>query len=309
MAKYAYWANSLTGGGTGALDAIDGANLNDLDMAIVVTGSNVYIYSLDADSGAAESSPNVISPDANAGNKRWILVQVRNLPNELENLTTAEIQQLENIGATTISSAQWGYLGACTAAGGALLDDADADTQLGTLGLSTELKNLTTAEIQQLENIGATTISAAQWGYLGALTTHPISGDGTAGRILRGIYLAMEDGTNANTLKCSVTSFWNGDNIAVTDNIAKDTTTGHFRLDSTGKFFYIKNTGLSGNCVYAIGVLARNQTGTAATCDVYPSANDIVVRLRNNTTDAALDFTILVDSGFIRIYIFYITDA
>lgn len=35
-------------------------------------------------------------------------------------------------------------------------------------GFPDELKNLVTAEIQQLENIGATTISAAQWGYLGA---------------------------------------------------------------------------------------------------------------------------------------------
>lgn len=35
-------------------------------------------------------------------------------------------------------------------------------------GFDDELKNLTQAEIQQLENIGATTISAAQWGYLGA---------------------------------------------------------------------------------------------------------------------------------------------
>lgn len=83
-------------------------------------------------------------------------------------LTAAESTQLEAIGTTTISAAQWGYLGACTAQGGALLDDADADTQLATLGLSTNLGDLTDVEAAQLENIGTTTISAAQWGYLGA---------------------------------------------------------------------------------------------------------------------------------------------
>lgn len=36
---------------------------------------------------------------------------VDGFPDELKNLTTAEIQQLENIGSSTISSSQWGYLG------------------------------------------------------------------------------------------------------------------------------------------------------------------------------------------------------
>jgi len=52
-------------------------------------------------------------------------------------ISNAELQQLSKIGATTISEAQWGYLGACTAAGGALLDDADAAAQRTTLGLGT----------------------------------------------------------------------------------------------------------------------------------------------------------------------------
>ena len=36
---------------------------------------------------------------------------VDEFPDELKNLVTAEIQQLENIGAETISAVQWGYLG------------------------------------------------------------------------------------------------------------------------------------------------------------------------------------------------------
>lgn len=70
-----YGAIALTGGAAGALDDVDGTGLNDGDGAIVKipTSGEVYEYTLDADSGATESSPNVIAPDANAGNKRWLL--------------------------------------------------------------------------------------------------------------------------------------------------------------------------------------------------------------------------------------------
>jgi len=66
-------ASSLIGGGEGALDAIDGSNVSDGDRAIVIADL-VYFYVLDADSGLTESSPAVISPDSNAGDKRWILI-------------------------------------------------------------------------------------------------------------------------------------------------------------------------------------------------------------------------------------------
>lgn len=75
MANYVYGAIGLTGGGTGALDAIDGDDLQDNDSAIVFTASAAYMYQLDASSGAAESAPDVISPDANPGDKRWILLE------------------------------------------------------------------------------------------------------------------------------------------------------------------------------------------------------------------------------------------
>ena len=55
---------------------------------------------------------------------------------EISNLTAAEGAQLENIGNTTISSTQWGYLGATTAFGGSLLDDANASAARTTLGVA-----------------------------------------------------------------------------------------------------------------------------------------------------------------------------
>ena len=72
-----YGAIDLTGGSAGDLDAIDGTVLQNNDIAIVITSTNVYIYRLNSTSGAAEVSPDVISPDTNAGNKRWILMPIR----------------------------------------------------------------------------------------------------------------------------------------------------------------------------------------------------------------------------------------
>lgn len=73
-----YWRNCLTGGGD-CLDGIDGASLTDGDGAIIIMDNSGtyegYIYRLE-ETAVAESSPDVISPDANAGDKRWRLVNI-----------------------------------------------------------------------------------------------------------------------------------------------------------------------------------------------------------------------------------------
>jgi len=72
MSKTAYCRTALTGGTADSLDAIDGSLLLDGDFAFVLAANVFYMYLLDADSAAAESSPGIISPDNNAGDKRWI---------------------------------------------------------------------------------------------------------------------------------------------------------------------------------------------------------------------------------------------
>ena len=80
----------LTGGSDSDLDYKNGADLSDMDAALVITPSgDFYVYLLDADSGLAESSPDVIEPDTNAGDKRWIL-QAK--------LTGNELQSDQNLG-------------------------------------------------------------------------------------------------------------------------------------------------------------------------------------------------------------------
>jgi hypothetical protein len=74
MANTVYMSKTgLIGGEATKLDSIDGAVLVDNDAAFVNVSNVQYIYRLDADSGAVESSPNIIAPDTNPGTKRWIL--------------------------------------------------------------------------------------------------------------------------------------------------------------------------------------------------------------------------------------------
>jgi hypothetical protein len=87
-------ASSLIGGAEGALDTIDGSNVSDGDHAIVIADL-VYFYVLDADSGLSESSPQVISPDSNAGDKRWVLVSVA--PKNLMLATNADGSHEANV--------------------------------------------------------------------------------------------------------------------------------------------------------------------------------------------------------------------
>jgi len=105
---YAIGATALTGGGSGALDAVyvdavgDDPGIADRYVAIVfVQGDAVYHYIADADSGLDEDSPDVIKPDwqsegvAYDGALRWILTNIRPLP------TGAEIKALYEAEANT----------------------------------------------------------------------------------------------------------------------------------------------------------------------------------------------------------------
>jgi len=163
--------------------------------------------------------------------------------------------------------------------------------------------------INNLLGIGATPISAAQWGYVGALTTDPIGGDGTAGRILRYIEMYIRDGIGDNTLKCQVVNQWNGNVIAETDNIIKDAITGHFNLTADGKILSILSTGLTGNAVFSSGFISYNASGSVWHSYITDNLNNININLKHPTTGVNQDITVVADGGSIYLRICYITDA
>ena len=78
--KQVFFRWGLTGGAATSLDAIDGANLVDGQPAFVAYNGKIHFFIVDEDSGAAESPPDVVAPDTNAGNKRWIRLAACDVP-------------------------------------------------------------------------------------------------------------------------------------------------------------------------------------------------------------------------------------
>lgn len=99
-AKAVFIKTGYTGGGADNLDGIDGDTggprgtaLADGDFAFVLVSgtSEVTFHVLDATSGVTESSPDVISPDSNAGNKRWILHEIDGAMYDLSDDTSPKL--------------------------------------------------------------------------------------------------------------------------------------------------------------------------------------------------------------------------
>ena len=87
MALAVYKKTGLTGGTAADLDSVDGDDLSGGEIAFVIYDGSAYTFELDESSGADENSPFVIAPDANPGNKRWLLKNVfgQNQVNLLKN--------------------------------------------------------------------------------------------------------------------------------------------------------------------------------------------------------------------------------
>jgi hypothetical protein len=134
----------------------------DGDVAFAYVSGFSYFYVLDDDIGGAESSPDKITPDANAGNKRWILQGII-LPNAgLKVLDTngshclvikpgSDLSAERILTITTGDAARTLTLaGDLTTAGAVsvsafaatMLDDAAAGDVLTTLGVSAYAKTL-----------------------------------------------------------------------------------------------------------------------------------------------------------------------
>ena len=101
-------------------------------------------------------------------------------------VTTGELAELETIGASTLSEAQWAGLGGATTAGIALWDDADTSAQRTTLGLAIGVN--VAAPTRKLDDFGTpddnTTLNATTTYHglcpkLGGGTTNFLRADGS----------------------------------------------------------------------------------------------------------------------------------
>jgi len=144
---------------------------------------------------------------------------------------------------------------------------------------------------------------------LAGTTPRAILGDGTAGRVFRGVVVKFQDGTNSDTIKITVVSRWNGDAIAEQDNIAKNATTGHFKLSSDGKVLVLLNTGLTGSVLYVISNLISNATTNEFLSNASKVDDGIQMLFQGLSDGANKDITGFINAGDFYTHLLYITDA
>ncbi|MDD4984507.1 MAG: hypothetical protein PHQ43_01770 [Dehalococcoidales bacterium] len=92
-----YIKTALVGGTTNAVDGIDGDDLLDGDVCHAYVSDVAYQYVLDDDSGAAESSPDILAPDSNPGDKRWILQNAYGLAGKAASGVNADITSMTGL--------------------------------------------------------------------------------------------------------------------------------------------------------------------------------------------------------------------
>ena len=140
-------------------------------------------------------------------------------------------------------------------------------------------------------------------------TPRALLGDVTAGRVFRSSFMVIDNGSNASTLKCTLYNVFNGDEIAVVDNIAKNSTTSGYTLNSAGTDLILENAVLSGTVVWANGLCTLNHTAVHLTTLVYQVSDDISITFYEDGSGDVKDLTALVDVGFLYLTLIYITDA
>ena len=153
------------------------------------------------------------------------------------NISNAEMQQLSNIGAATISGTQWGYVGNLDqnlritdspSFGGLSLTGNLVLAANSITGTSVDINN---AELQQLTNIGAATISGTQWGYVGTLNQ------------------ALASGNNVVFAQITMSGdiIMGGDNITFTSGLVDGVdVSAHVHTDADGslKIAHVNTTGI-----------------------------------------------------------------
>lgn len=128
-------------------------------------------------------------------------------------------------------------------------------------------------------------------------TKDPIKGDGTAESTLRILYIIIENGTAADTIKCTSVSRWQGDANGAEDNLGKGGDTGVFALSAPGGDLTLQDSGLTGDCVSVLAQsIHANSTGTVLNVSGSVSGG-IVLSFTNGTTGAAADLPLLVDGS------------
>ena len=111
-----------------ALEAVDGGDIADDDLAVVVADQNLYFYVADADGGESEDSPSILVPDTTAGTINWELqlwiadgvIMVNSLAAAMAGVTDAD--------GINLTAAQMNSVIVMTGAGDVYIPENSCDT-------------------------------------------------------------------------------------------------------------------------------------------------------------------------------------
>lgn len=145
---------------------------------------------------------------------------------------------------------------------------------------------------------------------LAGTTPRAVLGDSTAGRVIRRVWLEIEDGTDANTIAIELVGRWNGDSVARVDNIAKGDSGTYFELSANGENLWLKPSCFSGDVVSCLaGTIHRSSLSTAITIRVRQVSLGIYITICNASTGANLDMSTIPTGKYCYATLVYITTA
>ena len=196
---------------------------------------------------------------------------------------------------------------------------ADPDTKLEVLNAGNQLKlsfDGTDNAVFAVDTDGNLTVtpSGSKTIFANNVTVNgnnALEGHSTGRSVMRVIqYLLIENGTNANTIKCTTVNEYNHSAISAVDNIAKGATTSGYTLSADGTELTIENSILEGTVV---GVSVAYISFATGEWDGYSSSGiqaggDIFLKLFND--GAWVDWTAAADvplTFYIRVV--YITSS
>lgn len=172
-------------------------------------------------------------------------------------------------------------------------------------GFPDELKNLTTAEIQQLENIGTTTIASVKWQWLGALDQSLSTGDDAIFNGVDVTNIGLTDGiviTNAVGQFLSSTSLpdgTTGTTQSISDNSTRLATTAFVQAQGTAVNEFSELTDVTRAYTNAFALYRTNQAALgleeSTTLLTEPAANQFT--LTRGTTALTMQDDLTVEAS------------
>lgn len=144
--------------------------------------------------------------------------------------------------------------------------------------------------------------------------TDVIKGDGTTGRVLRLSQFRIGNGGAASTIKVKGINVWNGIAFESGNDIGKSGVDDYASLNADGSEITLINSTLAipgGGIIVAVlsTVLDNNGSAVAVNICAKATAGGMGMVVTNPATGALLDWTTLVDSGYVYFLVALVTST